>query len=86
MLCKYKNILGIPKEGLHKFRLFDIAIIDVVASIILAYIIHILIQKYGNNYIKKINFVHVLIMVFIFGIIMHRLFCVRTTIDKLLFP
>ncbi len=86
MLCKYKNIFGKPKEGLHKFRLFNIGIIDVISTVVLAYIIHILIQKYGNNYIKKINFMYVLIMVFILGVISHRVFCVRTTIDKLLFP
>ncbi len=86
MFCKYKNIFGKPKEGLHKFRLFDIGIIDVAVTVVLAYIIHILIQKYGNGYIKKINFVHILMIVLILGVISHRIFCVRTTVDKWLFP
>ena len=76
MLCKYKHIFGIPGKGLHKYRIFNIAIIDVVLTIILAIII---------SYLLKINFIITLIILFLVGIIMHRIFCVRTTMDKLLF-
>lgn len=76
MLCKYKNALGKPKEGLHKYRIFNIAIIDLLLTIIVAIII---------SYIMKMNVFIVFIILFLLGIIMHRLFCVRTTIDKLLF-
>lgn len=75
-LCKYKNIFGIPGQGPHSYRIFNIAIVDVILTIILAYII---------SYIFKISFVKTSITLFILGILLHRLFCVRTTIDKLLF-
>ena len=75
-LCKYKNILGVPGQGPHSYRIFNIAIVDVILTIILAYII---------SYIYKISFVKTSIILFILGILLHRLFCVRTTIDKLLF-
>ena len=75
--CKYKDSLGKPKEGLHSYRVFDIAIIDVILTIVFAYLINLFYPKYGFR--KK------LITLFILGIILHRLFCVRTTIDKLLF-
>ena len=75
-LCKYKNILGVPGQGPHSYRIFNIAIVDVVLTIILAYII---------SYIYNISFVKSSITLFILGILLHRLFCVRTTIDKLLF-
>ena len=75
-LCKYKNILGVPGQGPHSYRIFNIAIIDVILTIILAYII---------SYLFKISFVKTSITLFILGILLHRLFCVRTTIDKLLF-
>ena len=75
-LCKYKNILGIPGQGPHSYRIFNIAIVDVILTIILAYII---------SYIFKISFIKTSIILFILGILLHRLFCVRTTIDKLLF-
>ena len=77
-LCKFKDIFGKPNEGIHKYRLFNIAIIDVIFTIIGAYLL--------NKYIfKKTDFIVILIILFILGIIAHRVFCVRTTIDKILF-
>jgi hypothetical protein len=73
-LCPYTNILGRPNEGVHKHRLFGVAIVDVLLTIVGAFIIS---RRY---------FWIVLIGLFTLGIILHRLFCVRTTIDKLLFP
>ena len=74
--CPFSDILGKPGQGLHRFRLFNIAIIDVIFTIILAYFI----SKYF-----KYNIYIVLIVLFLLGIFLHRLFCVKTTIDKLLF-
>jgi hypothetical protein len=76
-LCKYKNIFGKVNEGIHSYKIFNIAIVDVLATIILAYVIYLLIPKY--------NFFFILICLFLIGIISHRIFCVRTTIDKLIF-
>jgi hypothetical protein len=77
MFCQYKNIFGKPNEGVHSSRFFNIAIIDVVATIVGAFLLHKLFPKY--------KFIVILITLFIIGIIAHRLFCVRTTVDKLLF-
>ena len=76
-LCKYKNSLGIPKKGIHSYRLFGVAIADVIMTIVAAFLI---------SYFFKYSFITTLITLFILGIVLHRLFCVRTTIDKLLFP
>ena len=76
--CKYKNIFGKPNEGLHKYRILDIALIDLIFTIILGKAIQFYI-------IPKTNIYLILMMCFILGIFMHRIFCVRTTIDKLLF-
>lgn len=76
-LCKYKNIFGEPGKGPHSYRLFGVAIVDVVLTIIAAYII---------SYFFKYPFIYVLLILFASGIVLHRLFCVRTTVDKLLFP
>jgi len=75
-LCPYKNLFGKTGEGVHQYRIFDIAIVDVLSTIAVAYAI----SKF-----TKYEFKLVLIILFILGIIAHRLFCVRTTIDKLLF-
>ena len=77
-LCAYSDIFGKPNTGLHAYRVFNIAIIDVVATIGVSYLIYIYLSK-------KINFTLILLLMFMLGIILHRLFCVRTTIDKLLF-
>lgn len=76
-LCKYKNILGEVGKGIHSYRIFNIAIIDVLLTILAAYIIHIFMTNY--------KFVYILLFLFLLGIILHRLFCVNTTVDKLLF-
>ncbi len=76
--CKYKNIFGKPNEGLHKYRILDIALIDLIFTIILGKAIQFYI-------IPKTNIYMILMVCFIIGILMHRIFCVKTTIDKLLF-
>ena len=81
-LCQYSDIFGIPGKGLHKYRIFNIAIVDVLLSILLAYFIYYLL----NYFIVEIRFLPVLIAIFLLGIFLHWLFCVRTTIDRLLFP
>ena len=78
MFCQYSNIFGKIKEGVHKYRLFDLAIADVIMTFIGAYFL----QK---GFFKKYEYYQVLLGLFILGIILHRIFCVKTTIDKLLF-
>ena len=75
-LCKYANIVGEPGTGVHSIRLFNIAIVDVLVTVLAAYIIS---KKFHKNF--KV----VLIVLFISGIIAHRVFCVRSTVDQILF-
>ena len=76
--CKYKDSLGKPKKGLHSYRVFDIAVIDVLFTLILA--------KFIQYYLlEEWDFLLILVLCFSIGIILHRLFCVKTTIDKLFF-
>jgi hypothetical protein len=77
-LCKYSNLFGAPNTGLHKYRFFDIAIVDVVATVFLG----IFIKVY---FFKKTNILKIMPFIFLLGIISHRVFCVKTTIDNLLF-
>lgn len=79
MLCKYRNIFGIPNKGIHHYRIAGFALVDIILTLLLSYIIFILINK-------KLNFWKVLLIVFITGIILHRVFCVNTKLDTILFP
>lgn len=74
MLCKYKNIFGEPGKGLHSYRIFNIAIVDLLATLLLAIIIGLITKK------------HVLIIftiLILISIPIHKLFCVDSTIQKL---
>ena len=71
MLCKYKNSLGIPGQGVH-FHVFGIAIVDVVSTILGAW----LLSKW-----TKVSFLYTTLGMFILGILLHKLFCVKTTLN-----
>ena len=74
MSCPFANLFGAPRTGIHSIRIFDIAIIDVLFTCILAYFTK------GNH-----KYFLVLLFWFIIGIILHKLFCVDTKIDSILF-
>lgn len=76
MFCEYKNALGEPGKGVHT-HLFGVAVADVIMTILGSWIIA---KTMNWDYVKTLG------AVFLLGIILHRLFCVRTTVDKLLFP
>jgi len=83
MACRYNldTYFGKVGEGVHSYRVFNIAIVDVIATIIGAFLIY-LVMPYIY---KPIRFIYILIALFLLGIILHRVFCARTTIDRLLF-
>ncbi len=77
MLCAYKDIFGKVGEGVHSYRVANIAIVDVISTIIVAFIFHYFFPSYKLLYI--------LTVLFLLGIVLHRIFCVRTTVDRILF-
>jgi len=72
-----KNLIGIVNQGKHKYKIFNIAIFDVLVTIISAKLIAVLFKKY---------FIFILLCLFKLSIVIHRLKGVRTTIDRFLFP
>lgn len=73
MMCslkKYKNIFGIPKTGVHKFRVNNVAFIDYLLTIMAAFII---------AYITDIPVVITTVIIFLLGILLHALFGVNTS-------
>ena len=77
MPCPYRDIFGKVGEGAHSYRVFDVAIVDVIFTVIGAAIIHYLMPQY--------RFIVILTALFAAGIVLHHIFCVRTTVDKWLF-
>ena len=76
-LCKHKDMFGKPGEGTHSYRFMGVAIVDVILTILVAWLISFL--SGWPLWICIVSF-------FVLGIIAHRLYCVRTKIDTLLFP
>lgn len=74
-LSQFRDALGRPGEGPHA-HVGGVAIFDVALSIAAAH--------YISRYTGK-PFLHVMAGVFAAGIVAHRIFGVRTAIDRLLF-
>ena len=74
--CKYKDIIGKPRKGVHSIRLFDFAIIDIIVTIIGGYVI----SKY-----TQYEFYKVLLVLFVLTIISHKLFCVDSKLNSIIF-
>jgi len=85
-LCKYRHIFGKEGEGVHSLRLFDIAVFDLLGTILIAYGISFYIQKtfYMKESLLKIFGITFLILM-VLALFLHRLFCVRTTLTKIFF-
>jgi len=74
-LCDYKDIFGKPREGAHSYRILDIAVVDFLLTIVLAYITTLLFKRNGKN----VNFFYSLAMWLVIATFLHWLFCVDST-------
>jgi hypothetical protein len=70
-------MFGAVGTGAHSYRIFNIAIVDVLLTVLAGYLL---------SWYFRLPLIWTVVALFLFGIIAHRAFCVRTTVDKLLFP
>ena len=75
MFSQYKDILGKPKEGIHRYRFLNLAIFDFMASLILACIITLA---------TKVPLVITTVGTLVLGFFLHLLFGVETQAVKYL--
>jgi|TARA_Y100000389_G_scaffold202410_1_gene247598 hypothetical protein len=75
IFSEYRDVLGKPKEGVHKYRFMNVAIVDYLLTIIGAFII---------GYLTAIPVEIVTIILFSLGVILHLLFDVNTNTTKFL--
>ena len=75
MFSQYKDALGIPGKGVHT-HVLGVAVGDILMTILGGYLFH---RLTGYTLWKCI------VGLFLLGIVLHRLFGVNTTVDKLLF-
>lgn len=75
--CKYRHIFGKEGQGVHSLRVFNIAIVDLALTLAAAYGI----AKY-----MEWNLAIVFVAIMIIAVLVHKAFCVETTLTKLVFP
>jgi hypothetical protein len=78
MICifkKYKNLLGVPKKGIHRFRIDNVAIVDYLLTLLVSFI---------TSYITNIPVVITTVIWFLLGIFLHVIFGVTTSTTKYL--
>lgn len=79
-LCKYSDLFGKPNTGFHKYRILKtknwngIAIVDVMATIFLSFILKAF-------FFKKCSLLNINLYLFILGILIHKMVCVKTAIN-----
>jgi hypothetical protein len=79
-LCEYKDILGKPGEDFHAKRFMGFAKNDIIGTIVLAYIFSIVVA-----YLKyEITFLQSFGCWLLLAFFLHWLFCVETTLNKIL--
>jgi hypothetical protein len=77
-LCKYSKIFGEPgsTKGARKYRVFGIALFDVLVTLVCAVLF---------AWVFKLPYISTIIAIFVLGVFVHRAFCVRTAVDKMIF-
>jgi hypothetical protein len=76
MFCKYRHIFGEERKGFHSYRFLDIAIGDFILTAIVSLCI---------AYLFNASFLTTLLVALILGILAHRLFCVNTKLNTVIF-
>ena len=76
IFAKYKDIFGKPGTGTHSYRILNIAVVDVSLTVISSFMI---------SWLTGYSIRWVLLFMFILGIVLHRLFCVNSTVNKFIF-
>ena len=76
-LCQYQNMLGTPGVDFHNHFGFGFAILDLIATIIIAYLI--------TKNTKYKSFPKVFGGLMLIAITLHKIFCVDTTLNRMLF-
>lgn len=77
-LCKYSKLFGEPgtTTGFRKYRIFGIALWDVSVTLVCALLF---------AWVFRLPYLQTVVAIFILGVFVHRAFCVRTAVDKMLF-
>ena len=76
-----KDLFGRPGEGLHGYRVANVAVVDVAVTLVVAWVLA------NRRWVPwwPQTFAPSLLLLLLIGVLAHRAFDVRTTVDKMLF-
>ena len=74
-LCKYKDILGIPEQGVHKPRILGLARNDFIGTILLSM---------ATSFLLNISLLKTLIFWFVVGEFLHYIFGVESAFLRMI--
>ncbi len=77
VICPYANLFGKPNEGIHKYRIGPFALVDLLLTALAALILCYLMPIF--------NFLTAFICLMLIAIIIHKLLCVDTALNKMIF-
>lgn len=77
-LCQYRDIFGQVGTGIHSYRIFDIAVVDLLATVFLGVLLK-------GIFTIKLDLVWVVLFFILVSIPIHMLFCVETRLVRLIY-
>lgn len=75
-LCKYRDVFGTPGAGLHSVRIFGLAAVDVLATLVAAFV---------TARVLRVRFAVALVFILSLGVVAHAALCVDTSLNLLLY-
>jgi hypothetical protein len=75
-LCAYRDALGRPGMGVHAPRILGLAMNDVVMTLAAGIVL---------GWLSGFGVLLTTAILFALGVALHRLFCVRTAVDRMIF-
>ena len=91
-LCKFRNIGGKPREGIHAWRIpssggpNSLAAADLGLTALAAVLINLFLSKGEALGQWTLGFLLVFLALWALGVVLHALFCVETPITRAIFP
>jgi hypothetical protein len=73
-MSEFKDIFGAPNTGVHKYRMFGLAAVDLIGTVVIAYAI--------NGFVINYALLFIFIILMILSVIIHKAFGVETALVK----
>ena len=84
--CKHADIFGKPGTGAHKRRLGPFAAVDLLGTVGLAFLAAAVYKRRRASFANIFTaFIVVFVILMIITIAIHRIFCVNTALNRMIF-